>query len=55
MIKFDQLIEYSKINIFLQPEAGGLMRQGVVQAYSCFLNVLYEVKVSALQLIFKIF
>ena len=50
-MKFDQLIQYSKINIFLQNYAGKL-----VLDFHLFLNkVLHEVKASVLRLIVSIY
>ena len=54
-VKFGQVIEYNKRNIFIknhaQNEAGGL----VPDLFLCFKKVLYEVKESVLQLSFNIF
>ena len=54
-VKFDQLIEYRKRNIFLKNYAENEAWRLVPDLILFFKNVLYVLKVSSLQLSFNIF
>ena len=54
-MKFDQLMEFNKINIFLQTHAENVATRLVPDLCLFFEKALYEVKLIGLQLSFNIF
>ena len=54
-MKFGQLIEYNKINTFLQKLCGKWIKETSSRPLLIFKNACYDVKASGLQLVFNIF